>query len=329
MDLSVLLSTRDRAPLLAGVLEHLCRQEGLDGVRWEVLVVDNGSTDGTPDVLARFAQRLPLVALREPRAGKSLALNRALESARGELLVFTDDDVEPVPRWLAEYLAASRRWPDHIVFGGPIRPLYPPEMPGWMRKLADDQPHYAAPAFGHLLLDQEEGQMNMLPFGGNWAVRAQAMSGVRFRVDSGPEGAVGEDTDIMLRLIRDKLLPVYVPAAGLGHVIRADQVQVPALLGRAYRMGRGDLLIFTETVGLPLQSIWKHRLQLLLAKTLYLFASLRGPAARLMAGVGVDYLRGYLFERRRLVARRAAASRPAPATGETEAPRGPAGAASS
>ena len=308
MDLSVLLSTRDRAPLLTDMLEHLCRQEGLDGVRWELLVVDNGSTDGTPDVLARFAERLPLVALREPRAGKSLALNRALESVRGELLVFTDDDVKPVPRWLAEYLAASRRWPEHGIFGGPILPLYPPEMPGWMRKLADDRPNYAAPAFGRFLLDQEEGRMKELPFGGNWAVRAQAMSGVRFRTDTGPEGAVGEDTDILLRLSRDQFAPIYVPAAGLGHVIRADQVQVPALLGRAHRLGRGNLIVFTETLGLPLESIWKHRLQLLLAKTLYLFASLGGPAVRLVAGAEVEYLRGYLFERRRLVARRAAAS---------------------
>ena len=312
MDLSVLLSTHNRAALLAETLEHFCRQEGLDGVRWEVLAVDNGSTDETPDVLARFAQRLPLVALREPKPSKCLALNGALEIARGELLVFTDDDVEPEPHWLANFLAAYRRWPDHVVFGGPIVPRYPPEMPGWMRKLADEQPAYASPAFGRLVLEQAEGPMDVLPFGPNFAVRAQAMAGQRFRLDIGPEGgeySMGEDTDILLRLTQGKSPPVYVPAAVVGHVVRADQVQVPALLWRAYCHGRGSLRIFTDTLGLPLPSLWRNRLQLLLARVLYPFAWLRGPAARLLAGAEVQYMRGFLFEYHRAAARRAAAGR--------------------
>jgi glycosyltransferase involved in cell wall biosynthesis len=128
---SVLLATRNRAGLLRATLAHLARQV-TDGLRWEVVVVDNGSEDGTAAVLAEARATLPLVVVSEPRAGKNRALNRALPLARGALLVFTDDDVEPEPRWLAEHVGAARRWPSHAVFGGPIAPRMPPTAPPWL-----------------------------------------------------------------------------------------------------------------------------------------------------------------------------------------------------
>ena len=75
-DLSVLIATRDRAGSLARTLDSLVAQE-ISGLDWELLVVDNGSSDETPAVLARFAKTLPLFALAELRPGKNRALNRA------------------------------------------------------------------------------------------------------------------------------------------------------------------------------------------------------------------------------------------------------------
>ena len=77
LDLSVLIATRDRSKLLEATLDHLRYQDLLD-IRWEVIVVDNGSVDDTPFVLTRAREQLPLVTLHEPRPGKNRALNSAL-----------------------------------------------------------------------------------------------------------------------------------------------------------------------------------------------------------------------------------------------------------
>jgi glycosyltransferase involved in cell wall biosynthesis len=308
MELSVLLSTRDRASLLASTLEHLCRQEGLPAGRWEVVVVDNGSSDDTPAVLERFASRLPLVTLRQPQGGKSHALNRALEVARGAFLVFTDDDVEPQPVWLAELLAASQRWPDQPVFGGRIIPRYPPETPDWLRDLVRERADYASAAYALYSLPQEEGPTEHMPYGPNYAVRAQAMEGLRFCEDIGPVGKnypMGEDTDMLIRLTRRGVKPIYVPTAMLYHVVRPDQVQASWLLGRAYRLGRGTLRMRVSTLGEPLPAAWKVWLRLPLAWALYGRERFKGPGPRLLAGASIHFLRGYLLEHRLLRAERA------------------------
>jgi glycosyltransferase involved in cell wall biosynthesis len=99
--LSILLATRNRASLLESTLAHFGGLE-LRGIDWELIVADNGSTDKTADVLERAGKRLPLLALHEPAPGKNRAINRALAAGRGELLIFTDDDVEPDAGWVQE-----------------------------------------------------------------------------------------------------------------------------------------------------------------------------------------------------------------------------------
>lgn len=67
----------------------------------EIIVVDNGSEDGTPDLLAGWAERDPRVrAVREERLGRSRALNTGLEVARGDVVLFTDDDVLVGAGWV-------------------------------------------------------------------------------------------------------------------------------------------------------------------------------------------------------------------------------------
>src|SRR5204862_7507701 len=93
MRVSVLIATFNRARLLDECLEHLSRQPFVRGD--EIIIVDNGSTDATPLVAARRQQSfaIPLNYLEESRPGKSIALARALEVANGDVLIFTDDDV--------------------------------------------------------------------------------------------------------------------------------------------------------------------------------------------------------------------------------------------
>lgn len=102
VDVSLIICTRNRAESLAKTLEAVRHQQLPDGLTWELLVVDNGSTDDTRSVLESAAARHP--ALRhvlEPRAGLSAARNCGLRHAKGEAIAWTDDDVVPESEWLA------------------------------------------------------------------------------------------------------------------------------------------------------------------------------------------------------------------------------------
>ena len=96
VSVSVIVCTYNRCGTLAATLESAAALRIPAGVSWELLVVDNNSTDGTREVVLGFAGRLPVRYLYEPRQGKTLALNRALAEAQGDLLLFTDDDVQLV-----------------------------------------------------------------------------------------------------------------------------------------------------------------------------------------------------------------------------------------
>ena len=87
-------------------------------------MVDNNSTDHTPNVVGQFAARLPIRPAKAERMGLSVALNEGLRHARGELIVFTNDDVTPRPDWLLELTAAAGRHPDAGGFGGQCHDVY-------------------------------------------------------------------------------------------------------------------------------------------------------------------------------------------------------------
>ena len=108
--LSVILPTRNRALLLAQALESLTRQT-LAADRFEVVIVDDGSTDDTPDVCRAFASRLPLRCLRLKAAGIAAAKNLAVTTARGSIVLFFDDDDLADAQLCASHVAAHQERP--------------------------------------------------------------------------------------------------------------------------------------------------------------------------------------------------------------------------
>ena len=116
---SVVVSTRDRAERLEGLLASL-RKQTLDPDEWEISVVDDGSRDGTPDLLerARAEGSLDLTVVRHERSvGPGAGRNAGWRAARGALVAFTDDDCEADPDWLVRGLAAAQRNPRSFVQG--------------------------------------------------------------------------------------------------------------------------------------------------------------------------------------------------------------------
>lgn len=233
-EISVILSTRDRAKGLDFTLRALA------GMRhappWECLVVDNGSRDNTYATIDRWRDILPMRSFRVDNGGKSVALNAAIEAAQGEWLLFCDDDVTPVPDWLAAYADGARRWPQARVFGGRILPRFPEGAPAWARRRA----FYSEFAFAWYE-PGAEGPVRKLPFGPNFMVHRDALGEHRFDPALGPgtDGhGYGEETDLLKRLRADGHEPVYLPVACVQHRIRGEQMRLPWLDERAYRYGR-------------------------------------------------------------------------------------------
>ena len=198
-------------------LEGICGLNVPNELQWELLIVDNNSTDLTRQVCEDFRSRVPLRYLYEPRQGKSYALNRALGEATGELIVFTDDDVDAEPDWLTSYWDAALRNPDVSVFGGKILPRWEKPPPCWVTDNQHGLLINAHVDYGESEFVVEGSNAKVFP-GGNMAFRRSVfLSGARFSEGLGPVGrnihTPSEETSFEHDLYTKGHKGLYVPGA--------------------------------------------------------------------------------------------------------------------
>jgi glycosyltransferase involved in cell wall biosynthesis len=225
MQISVIICTYNRAGILRQTLETFCRLHVEASLPWELLVVDNNSTDDTHACCEEFARKLPLRYVFEPRQGLSAARNRGIKEAHGDLLAFTDDDVDVDPHWLAALHDAATRHPEVVFFGGRILPCWEIEPPDWL------QAHSASLLKGvttHFDLGPEERFYKGSFFGANMAFRKSIFdAGENFREDLGRKQNVlvhGEESELIGRLSEEGHKGLYVPAATVHHRIPASRM---------------------------------------------------------------------------------------------------------
>jgi glycosyltransferase involved in cell wall biosynthesis/GNAT superfamily N-acetyltransferase len=308
LDLSIIVATRDRAACLARTLRALAPQN-LTGLSWQVVVVDNGSSDATADVLLEAAKTLPLVTLVEPSPGKNKALNRAITVARGQLFIFTDDDVIPAPDWAATLYKASKRWPQDNIFGGAIKPRFPQSTPLWLTSV--DFP-YGRWAFGQYAPRVNEGPTSDTPLGANLAIRRRVFFKTGFDDSMGPRGRdypMGSEVDLLLRLYRHGEQFIFVPSAVVEHVLQEHAITRTHLNGRAYRCGRGNARLRPDAGSFPLFGIPLYIVKRAVAALAGAAVSpLRRQSDRWIALLTLHQVRGNITERRRMLASRGAAA---------------------
>ena len=262
MDTTVAICTRDRREALLETLASIGAQQSRPGSgEWELLVVDNGSSDGTAEAVRGLAEATgdtraawsALRIVREPRRGLARARNMALAEARGELIVFVDDDLTCAPGWLAAHQAAHRATGGAAVVaaGGPIAVRLPPSAPAWWAELL---PFEQGGPTARLELGGEPftfaaDDLRPLPFGGNLSlVRAAALAAGGFREDlglgCGAELVTGEETDLLERLIGSGERVVWAPDARALHRVTADRLDPRSYV--AWHRGHGRALVRTE-----------------------------------------------------------------------------------
>lgn len=131
MDISVVLSTYNRHHVLAKALQSLARQQA-PGLDFEVIIVDNNSTEATRETAESFASRDQRFRyLFEARQGLSYARNAGIQAARADAIAFTDDDVEAAPDWVSNIHRALLRYPEADFIGGRVLPVLEHDMPVW------------------------------------------------------------------------------------------------------------------------------------------------------------------------------------------------------
>lgn len=284
MDLSLILPTRNRAESLRQTLESLARQDaGLPAgpaggaVTYEVIVVDNGSTDET----ARVAEALrrtfpaPLRCIREPRTGKSVALNAGIQQAHGTWLVFLDDDVVAEPSWLAGLWRCLREQQADAV-GGRVLPLWVDGRPAWMTDAVMGQ----LGALG--FLDFGPQRLTMHPaareywwVGSNIALRRTLLE----RIGGFDERRIrGQDTELYARCVHAGATIVYEPAATVYH--RTGRERLTPAYFRQWHQRAG----YYRAYSVP----WRRR-HLITIMPLYCYRDMmRGAYQWLRAGWGPD-----------------------------------------
>lgn len=252
MDVSVLICTRNRAASLARTLDSILLAEIPPDLSWEIIVTDNGSTDNTAQIVARYADKLPVRCEQEARAGLSNARNRAQSVAIGRYLVWTDDDVVVDRDWLCAYWRAFHRWPEADLFAGHIKPRLEEPTPIWFRENIDLMGYVLALRdFGDtpLPLSDAEGR---LPFGANFAISRMAQAAFPYDPALGvaPGAArTGEETSMARALLAAGHSGYSVPDSLVWHCI--PQHRQTWRYVAAYYLAHGRTQAFQEDDGRP------------------------------------------------------------------------------
>jgi glycosyltransferase involved in cell wall biosynthesis len=228
LDATVLLCTYNRADLLGETLDSLARTRVSD-LRWDVIVVDNNSTDDTRQVVTTRIDRfpVPLRYLFEPRQGKSNALNTGLAATDATLILFTDDDVRVSEGWVEASCRPMLDNPDLDYTGGPVMPVWERPCPPW---LDDRRPDLwgtlAILDYGAERFVFEERRR--VPLGANMAVRRSLIDRIGgFDPDLGRRGnsLLGqEQAEFFCRSREIGARGVYVPEMSLHHHVPAKRL---------------------------------------------------------------------------------------------------------
>ena len=279
--LSVAICTWNRCDLLRQTLERMTELSAPPELSWELVVVNNRCTDATDEVLSAFGDRLPLRRVFEAVPGLSNARNAAIREARGEYIVWTDDDVLVDRAWLVEYAAAFARWPQASFFGGPIEPWFEGEPPVWLKTgLGRVRAAYALLDLGPEAICLST---RASPYGANMAFRTADQARFPYQPALGrrPGNLLGgEEADVMRRMLGAGLEGRWVPTARVRHFIPKARQTVSYLrryyFGWGEYLGRGAELKEASLLGRPLW-LWRELVE---GELRYLWSSALGEPDR-------------------------------------------------
>lgn len=241
LEISVIVPTRDRAPMLRRCLEGMARQD-LDRGKFEVLVVDNGSRDETAQVVDELRSHAGLAfqLLHEPRPGLHRGRHCGMNAARTERLVFVDDDIIPEPSWLGAILEAFTSGGARLV-GGRNLPDWGASPPTWLADVWQRTKQIDTLS----VLDLGDALRPVDPqlvWGCNFAITRDVLEETKgFHPDAMPENLLqfrGDGESYVTRHVARKgYRTLYHPRATVHHFVPPQRMTVEYFQRRAFAQG--------------------------------------------------------------------------------------------
>ncbi|MCT4582250.1 MAG: glycosyltransferase family 2 protein [Flavobacteriales bacterium] len=220
--ISIIISTYNREQYISQCLESIAAQQG-DQSSWELIIVNNNSTDSTDTLIKEFIMKYQKVInvsyYKEHQQGLSFARNKGIEEAKGDFLVFIDDDAFLVPNYIEELQKALEVYKGELIaFGGKITPYLESDLPEWMSS-------YLMPLMSVLDMGNSviEFKQNKFPIGANMGFSKLLIDKVGdFNVNLGRVGKNtlgGEEKDLFFRMRKVKAKIYYFPSVIVQHVV--------------------------------------------------------------------------------------------------------------
>lgn len=239
--LSIIISTLNRAFVLRNLLEIFFKQEQAEDISFEIIVVDNGSTDDTASIVELFQGKSPNIKyLYEPRKGLSIARNTGARNAKGEILTFLDDDVVPRNDFVRQVVGSFESFPVDCA-GGKITAFWPEnKIPDWFNS-----------QFCHVVGQTSFGEdsrcfkKDEFPFGGNISFRKlifERLGGFSEHLGRvGDNFSVGEEYDLCYRMQKEGGRFYYNAKLEVFHIVGERRASknyfLKSLLGKGINEG--------------------------------------------------------------------------------------------
>lgn len=240
---------------LASLLEH-----GFSALPCELLVVDNNSTDATPEIVQKHQKSLgkdgkAIHYIKETNQGLSHARNRGIKEAGTPYVVFLDDDILASKSLLTGWHSFFTTHPEAIAAGGKIHVQFDDPRPSWMS-------HFLLPLLGyHDLGDSIKTYSNAsYPFGGNMGFKKSIFSEVGdFHTGLGRKGKslnAGEEKELFRRLRKRNIDIFYLPDALVYHRVNSDRLTVDYIRKQALGLGQSMRLRLENSSKLKFAGNW-------------------------------------------------------------------------
>lgn len=251
--ISLVVCTYNRSGSLLKTLESIAQSTVPPDFFWELLIVDNNSTDNTRSLVEAFGKSVALNVryLFEPKQGLSHARNCAIANAKGDLIVFTDDDVLVDPHWFEEVVKPFAE-PECTAVGGKIIAVWNSKRPKWF---SEHGPYALDKAIISFDMGNQDSDLQRAPFGANMAFRKEAFEKFGgFRTDLGRQGndvMVGEDTELTRRMLKGGARFRYASRAIVYHPVEPQRATKKYF--QTYYKSQGRFL--ARTYGFPAASV--------------------------------------------------------------------------
>lgn len=242
MRFSFVTCTYNRAECLAKTLQSLVEQD-FDPHDFQIVVINNNSTDSTSDVCDNFASRHPNLNIehhKEPNQGLSFALNRGISEAKGDYIIYVDDDETIDRQHLTRLEKHLNDRPEILLAASPVVPVYQEEQPRWMSRFTQRL------IGGHFNIGNKIKKLKKTeyPGTGHTIIKRELYSKFgSYNTELGRKGKGllgAEDKDMAFRLVSNNIACYYLPDIPIYHHIPAYKLTDEFFTKLTYSVGQSE-----------------------------------------------------------------------------------------